>query len=258
MILMIVWIIFHSIKTSCFVCRFLQRKLLGNVKYCDEDDDTFQLGRVHRDEGVLPKKDRLRIRDTYSNYVRVERGEEKGASSNRIRYCNTFILSSWWPGAKENFNKPMMVTYNEKKERASVADEKCTGSQSRTPATTAPAGRGAEGYVENKRNHPKLEPRNLTIALLLGYALQGAQNAYYCGSWTTPGNGHDLSLLSGFCVAESIAPGSYPFSSDKAARDDFVQMSRLMNLGASFDIPIWTLIATVVMVFLFATLLFYW
>eukprot|EP00466_Bigelowiella_natans_P001081 jgi/Bigna1/75094/fgenesh1_pg.32_\ len=224
--------------------RFWQRKLLGNVKYCDEDDDTFRLGRVHRDEGVLPKKYRSRILNTYSNYIRVERGEGGGGwqgLSTKIRYCNTFIISSWWPGASKNFNKPMMVTYNEKDDkeirRATVADEKYRGERSGTPATTA-SDRTAEGFVENKHNHPKLELGNLTITLLLGYALQGAQNAYYCGNWTTPGNGHDLSLLS-----------------DKAARDDFVQMSRLMNLGASSNTPIWTLAA--LMVFLFATLLVY-
>ncbi len=34
------------------------------------------------------------------------------------------------------------------------------------------------------------------------------------GSWTTPGNGHDLCLLSGFVAAHALG-ASYPFANDK-------------------------------------------
>ena len=58
--------------------------------------------------------------------------------------------------------------------------------------------------VDNSGSHPSFSTRNLLIAFALRW-VQGRGGVYYCGSYTTPGNGHDLSLLSGLCVA-SFSP----------------------------------------------------
>ena len=58
--------------------------------------------------------------------------------------------------------------------------------------------------VDNSGSHPSFSTRNLLIAFTLRWA-QGRGGVYYCGSYTTPGNGHDLSLLSGLCAA-SFSP----------------------------------------------------
>lgn len=52
---------------------------------------------------------------------------------------------------------------------------------------------------------------------------------YYCGSYTTPGNGHDLSLLSGFVIADLISGGgSYPFKGKEKACEDFERLKKIM------------------------------
>ena len=67
----------------------------------------------------------------------------------------------------------------------------------------AQAGRepkGVQRLVDNSGSHPSFSTRNLLIAFALRW-VQGRGGVYYCGSYTTPGNGHDLSLLSGLCAA---------------------------------------------------------
>ena len=59
--------------------------------------------------------------------------------------------------------------------------------------------------VDNSGSHPSFSTRNLLIAFALRW-VQGRGGVYYCGSYTTPGNGHDLSLLSGLC-ARFFFPG---------------------------------------------------
>ena len=68
--------------------------------------------------------------------------------------------------------------------------------------------------------------RNLAISMLLRFC-QGRQGVYFCGSFATPGNGHDLSLLSGMAIAHIIG-APYPFVQDAAARRDFDKLYRLM------------------------------
>ena len=44
---------------------------------------------------------------------------------------------------------------------------------------------------------------------------QGKDGVYYCANWTTPGNCHDMSLLSGFVVANACG-AKYPFPESEA------------------------------------------
>ncbi len=48
----------------------------------------------------------------------------------------------------------------------------------------------------------------------------------FCGNSMTPANGHDLSLLSGFAVAELIG-AKYPFGDNLSALRDYDRYKRM-------------------------------
>lgn len=185
----------------------VERMLLGGVQYGDETDQTFARGEIHSDATVIPEPIRARVLAGYANYV--ERFVEQG----RARYENTFVLSSWVPAARRHAERAqqagapahpaMLVTYNR-----------------RAPIAAEPA------WVDNYRAHPRLNRANLMRAMALR-ALQGKRRTYYCGSFTTPGNGHDLSLLSGFVVAAELG-APHPFDAHELARRDFQHLQRFM------------------------------
>jgi len=52
---------------------------------------------------------------------------------------------------------------------------------------------------------------------------------YYCANWTTPGNCHDMSLLSGIVAAHAIG-AAYPFPDAAQAKKDFYRLRSLMGL----------------------------
>lgn len=55
---------------------------------------------------------------------------------------------------------------------------------------------------------------------------------YFAGSAITPGNGHDLSLLSGMIIAKKLG-AEYPFAHDPAAAADFERLRGLMGIDLS-------------------------
>ena len=60
-------------------------------------------------------------------------------------------------------------------------------------------------------------------------ALAGRAAAALCpGSMSTPGNGHDLSLCSGFAAAAAIG-ADYPFAADADAAADFARLRGIMG-----------------------------
>jgi predicted NAD/FAD-binding protein len=171
-----------------------RERLLLDVRYADDLDRTFLRGDIHRDAGVLPAAHRDALLAGYANYVELDR---RGA---RPRYENTFILSSWIPAAR-GADRPMLVSYNRE-----VASR--------------------EGDVSNRLAHPALTPANLARAALL-HRIQGRRRAWFASSYTTPGNGHDLSFLSGLVIAEALG-APYPFGHLAAARGDFARLRRFM------------------------------
>ncbi len=174
----------------------LERALLGGIEYPDTTDPTFVRGVAHSDPTVLPETHRRAILDGFANFI------ELSESDGRLRYENTFVLSSWVPAARGK-GLPMMVSYN-------------LGH----PPTTA------ERTISNELAHPSLSRSNLARAWLLK-AIQGRASTYWCGSYATPGNGHDLSLLSGFVVAKALG-AAYPFPHSPAAFADFQRLSSFM------------------------------
>ena len=67
--------------------------------------------------------------------------------------------------------------------------------------------------------------------------LQGRRGIHYCGSFTTPEGGHDLSFLSGLVAARCIG-AAYPFElDDSPALADYHQMQRIMLGRVLPDVP---------------------
>eukprot|EP00742_Colponemidia_sp_Colp-10_P016167 GILJ01018502.1.p1 GENE.GILJ01018502.1~~GILJ01018502.1.p1 ORF type:complete len:570 (-),score=44.02 GILJ01018502.1:82-1707(-) len=191
----------------------LQAHLLSHVQYTDDDDMSFAEGVIHNDASVLPAQYNDVLSTTYSNYVRVRRDPSEGTV-----YDNTFILSSWVPAVQramqqgKRLSGPMLVTYS--------SDKHLRIDKSRV-----------QGTVSNLRAHPHLSVQNLALSSFMRFA-QGQQNMYFCGSYTTPGNGHDLSFLSGLVVASAIG-AVYPFDDCVEAKDDFKRLQGLMGLKST-------------------------
>ena len=63
-------------------------------------------------------------------------------------------------------------------------------------------------------------------------ALQGMHDGvvYFAGSAMTPGNGHDLSFLSGLIIAKKLG-AEYPFAKHSAAASDFERLRSLMGIS---------------------------
>lgn len=174
-----------------------ERQLLSSVQYTEDTDESFLQASVHSDASVLPEQYRDTLLKEYANYIEVIT-----ESDGRLRYENTFIVSSWAPTAR-NATLPMLVSYNTHKPIATI-----------------------DKQFSNRRAHPALSAKNLLIAYALR-RIQGRRGIYYCSSYTTPGNGHDLSLLSGLAVAAALG-APYPFAEDAAARQDFEHLYRWM------------------------------
>ena len=84
------------------------------------------------------------------------------------------------------------------------------------------------GTVENKWNHPHMSFSGLMLSMLMRF-IQGKDDIYYCGSYATPANGHDLSLCSGICIAMAMG-ANYPFPENKDAYNDFLRLRRIMGI----------------------------
>ena len=66
------------------------------------------------------------------------------------------------------------------------------------------------------------------MAMLALRLVQGRDGIYYCSNWTTPGNCHDMSFLSGLACAHAIG-ARYPFE-DREATKDFHRLRDLMGI----------------------------
>jgi predicted NAD/FAD-binding protein len=178
---------------------WLEREVLSKVRYADDEDPSFLVGHVHGDASVLPELHREAILRGYCTFIDIKEDGRGG-----LRYENHFVLSSWVPAAR-GCARAMMVYYNKPDSRRLEPFEKT---------------------ISNRRAHPDLSAGNLGRAFLLRH-LQGRGSLYYAGSFTTPGNGHDLSLLSGLVVANAVG-APYPFEHDPRARSDFERLRRFM------------------------------
>ncbi|MGB5808996.1 MAG: FAD-dependent oxidoreductase, partial [Polyangiales bacterium] len=184
----------HAVLGALDRPTWLQRVLLGNSQYVDDVDPTFSKFVVHSDATIFPEAHREEICSNFNTYVELD---DDGSLE-----C-TFVLSSKYPGLHE-FGVPMLVTFNSKK---------------------------AIGEVRKRIDlpHPNhtLSLRNLIIMSAMRF-LQGKNDIFYCGTFTTPEGGHDLSFMSGLVAARAVgAPYPLPRRSEDA-HADYHQMQKMM------------------------------
>jgi predicted NAD/FAD-binding protein len=193
---------------------WLLRKVLSNCKYVECRDLTFARGIVHSDsKRGLPAPFEKDILDDYGTLC-----ETQYDANGAIRYENVFVLSSWIPPMQKPETKdkrPMLVSWNCAKRLQDISDE------------------DYERDITYREAHPCLDQTNMMASMFVYKNLQGICNntVYFCGSSVTPGNGHDLSLLSGFVVAKKLG-ADYPFSHNKAASADLHALQDMMGLRA--------------------------
>ncbi len=172
----------------------LQRLLLSNAEYVDDVDPTFSRFVVHSDTSVLPEKHRARILEGFNTYSEID--------AAGVLEC-TFVISAQNPSTKDA-GVPMMVTFNSKKAIDKV-----------------------QKRIELPHPTHTVTLRNLLIMSTMRF-LQGKDGIHYCGTFTTPEGGHDLSFMSGLVVASALG-APYPFPLDDTdAVADFNQMQRMM------------------------------
>jgi predicted NAD/FAD-binding protein len=173
---------------------WLQRLLFSKAQYVDDVDPTFSRFVVHSDTTILPEKHRERILSDFNTYSEID---EVGALE-----C-TFVISAQNPSIKDK-GVPMLVTFNSKKAIDKV-----------------------QKRIELPHPTHTMSLRNLLIMSMMRF-LQGKDGIHYCGTFTTPEGGHDLSFMSGLVAANAIG-APYPFRHDNAsAVADFNQMQRMM------------------------------
>jgi cytochrome b involved in lipid metabolism len=83
------------------------------------------------------------------------------------------------------------------------------------------------GAGNHSRAHPLYSGWNVMAQLSLRL-VQGKDGIYYCSNWTTPGNCHDMSLLSGLICALAIG-ARYPFEGNREAKKDLERLRDLMG-----------------------------
>jgi len=173
---------------------WLQRALLGNAEYVDDVDPTFSRFVVHSDTTVLPEPHRERILSDFNTYSEID---ESGSLE-----C-TFVISAQNPSTKDE-GVPMLVTFNSTKPLSEV-----------------------QKRIELPHPTHTMSFRNLIIMTMVRF-LQGKGGIYYCGTFTTPEGGHDLSFMSGLVAAKAVG-APYPLPRDNPhAVADFNQMQRIM------------------------------
>jgi predicted NAD/FAD-binding protein len=182
---------------------WLERGLLGRVRYVDDADPTFSRCIVHSDPSIFPDDQRERILREFNTYTEVD--------SDGDLEC-TFVVSARNP-ALEGLSRPMLVTFGSKK----------------------PIGKVEAEFALPNPTH-ELSLPNLVRMLGVRF-IQGRRGLYYCGSFTTPEGAHDISFLSGLVAARAVG-ADYPFTLDDGpAVADYHQMQRIMLGRVLPDVP---------------------
>ncbi|MFZ1863647.1 MAG: FAD-dependent oxidoreductase [Polyangiales bacterium] len=173
---------------------WLQRLLLGGAQYVDDVDPTFSKFVIHSDTSILPESHRERILSEFNTYSEIT---DAGSLE-----C-TFVISAQNPSTKDK-GIPMLVTFNSDKDLGAV-----------------------QKRIDLPHPTHTMSLRNLLIMSMMRF-LQGKRGMYYCGTFTTPEGGHDLSFMSGLVAAHAIG-APYPLPRDNPdAIADFNQMQRMM------------------------------
>jgi len=162
---------------------------------------------MHSDGTVIDEKYRKECLERASNYVEVTR---KGDGSINIENQYNFGVQTAGFGVYDLplEEKPVMLISHALGEGKEI-DPKLV-----------------RGTANHARAHPLYSGWNV-MAMLSLRLIQGMNGIYYCSNWTTPGNCHDMSFLSGLVCAHAIG-ARYPFE-DAEAEKDFHRLRDLMG-----------------------------
>eukprot|EP00040_Diaphanoeca_grandis_P034197 m.210907 g.210907 ORF g.210907 m.210907 type:complete len:759 (-) comp33095_c0_seq1:211-2487(-) len=165
---------------------------------------------MHNDSSIIAPEFEQEIVQRASNYVEITQ-EEDGS----LNIENTYNFGVQSPGVKwlqdipSTERPPMLISHA--LGAGKVID----------PAKTLDTG-------NHVRAHPLYSGWNIMTMLSLRL-VQGRNGIYYCSNWTTPGNTHDMSLLSGIVCAHAIG-ADYPFEGNVEAKKDFFRLRSLMGI----------------------------
>jgi len=159
----------------------------------------------------LPAKYHDEIVESYGTYGEIQYDEH-----GNMRYEDVFVISPWMPPMQEPDTKGkrrMLVSWNCAERLKDIADEHY------------------ERDITYREAHPCLDQTNMMASMFVYKYVQGICDGavFFCGSSVTPGNGHDLSLLSGFVVARELG-ADYPFRHSEPAVADFHALQDMMGL----------------------------
>lgn len=190
------------------------RSVLAGTKYVEDRDLTYERAVVHSDSKQgLPTEFEQEILEDFGTYC-----ETKYCPKGELRYENVFVVSAWQTKMQEpalKGKRPMLISWNCKDRLKDIEDEHY------------------EKDVVMREAHPQLNMMNLMASYFIWQRLQGSCGGtlFFTGSSVTPGNAHDLSLLSGFVVANHMG-ADYPFPDNAAALSDFHALQKMMGLNA--------------------------
>jgi hypothetical protein len=154
---------------------------------------------VHQDVTCLPEPERETLLRDAAFLIDVnETGAQDGSRNSEF----THNLSAWSPAAR---------SAGISAEKAPMFMTQCLHKDTSIDATKTLKTFSAP------RAHPDMSARNGMITQFLNL-IQGRRGIYYCSNWVAPGNGHDLSCVTGLVVAHAIG-AKYPFNDAEAYRD---------------------------------------
>merc|ERR1719198_447788 len=169
---------------------------------------------MHNDNTIIAPEFREEVTRRGSNYVEVTGSWEKGDYNIE----NTYNFGVQTPGVK-------WLTDIRAAERPPLLILHAMGPKGNEKVINEDLVRGSGNHA---RAHPLYSGWNIMTMLSLRLA-QGRNGYYYCANWTTPGNCHDMSLLSGIVAAHAIA-ADYPFPQHPEALKDFNRLRGLMGM----------------------------
>ena len=189
----------------------LEETILNTFVYADDHHpSTGHMHAVmHSDPTVIQEEYRDDCLQRASNYVEVTRTSE---GSINIENQYNFGVQTPGPGVYDLAikDKPVMLISH------ALGEGKTIDKQL------------VRGTGNHARAHPLYSGWNV-MAMLSLRLVQGKDGVYYCSNWTTPGNCHDMSLLSGIVCAHAIG-AEYPFPDNKEAKNDFNRLRDLMGI----------------------------
>jgi len=190
---------------------WLANTIFSTLVYADDHhpDSGHMHAVLHSDGSVIDERYREDCLKRASNYVEVT---EKSDGSINIENQYNFGVQTPGPGVYDLplDKKPVMLISHALGDGKSI-DKKLI-----------------VGTANHARAHPLYSGWNV-MAMLSLRLVQGKDGIYYCSNWTTPGNCHDMSFLSGVVCAHAIG-AKYPFEDNKEAKKDFHRMRDLMGI----------------------------